>query len=209
MKDLKGPLIYFDCGPVSPDQKLELTITYRAEVPEIRFGEVISAGDELEYNVHPFYNAFLQDLDWEAVYDEVQGVTLYQKEKRFDSVQEYLANVPSDRVNAVYFFKDKRIENAQTLTRFDHPAEEIDFIVTTYKRAKLTRDGWYESGFEFDLSQSVMREDLVTYLFSIPAFENVNITADTTLSKVSISNIRAIVFEAPSKYWVRIRKIFS
>lgn len=207
MKDLKGPLVYFDCGPVSEDRRLKLTITYRAEVPEIRFGEVTSEGDELTYNVHPFYNAFLQSLDWEAIQDPVRGLTLYQKEKRFASIDAYLNHVPLDKVNAVYFFQDSRITNAQTLTRFVDPSQEVDFIITQYQKAQVRKDGWLESSFEFDLKNSVLRQDVVTYLFSIPAFEKAIVGPDTILPKVTITNIRATIYEQPSKYWVRLRKM--
>lgn len=209
MKDLKGPLIYFDCGPVSQDQRLTLTLTYRAEVPEIRFGEVTSEGDDLTYVVHPFYNAFLQKLDWPAVTDNEIGVTLYQKEKRFSSVRDYLTNYPKDKVNAVYFYSDKRLEGAQTLTRFTDPAAEVDFIITTHRKAQEIQDGWLETSFDFDLSHSVLRQDVATYLFSIPAFENITVGPDTNLPKVTITNIRAVIHEPPSQYWVRLRKIFS
>ncbi len=207
VKDLKGPLIYFDLGPVSADQKLTLTIKYKAEVSEIRFGEVLSAGKDLDYRAHPFYNAFLQDLDWEYV--EKEGVFLYQKEKIFPSVDEYLTNVPEDKVNAVYFFSDRRIKNAETLTHFENPLEEIDYIVTIYKKALLGEDGWLENTYQFDMANAFMREDMLAYLFSIPELEGLIIASNTVIPKVTISHIQVIVEEPPSKYWVRAKKLFG
>lgn len=208
VKDIKGPLTYFDLGPVRKDQKLTLMIKYRAEVPEVRFGEVLSAGDELKYNPHPFYNEFLQNLDWEYVADE-QGVVLYQKEKHFESVSEYLNNVPLDKTNAVYFFSDERTKNAQTLTHFKNPQEEIDYIITTYQRARETPDGWLETTFHFNLAHSFLRKDMATYLFSVPAHDNQVIGSDTIFPKVTITNINAVIQEPPSKYWVRLKKLVS
>ena len=56
---LKGPLVYFSLYPVSPKQQVKITVKYKSEVPEIIFGKVTSAGEELEFRASPFYHSFI------------------------------------------------------------------------------------------------------------------------------------------------------
>ncbi|MFA4880095.1 MAG: hypothetical protein WC650_00525 [Candidatus Doudnabacteria bacterium] len=203
---LKGPLVYFSLYPVTQDWKLDLAIKYKSEVPEIRFGEVVSAGDNLEYKPYPFYNAFIQNLDWPCV--ENNGVFLYQKEKHFNSVQEYLGNVPLDKNNAVYFFGDERIKNAKSFTHFQNPAKEIDYLITIYKKAKATPDGWLITTMHLNLSNSFILRQSVRYLFSIPFFENYVASSGELAPEVAISSIKAVVYEPPSRYFLKFQNLF-
>ena len=204
---LKGPLVYFSLYPVSKDQKITLTIKYKSEVPEIRFGEITSAGDNLEYDPYPFYNAFIQNLDWAAV--ENNGVFLYQKEKHFNSVQAYLENVPLDKNNAVYFFGDERIKNAKSLTRFQNPETEVDYLITTYKKAEVTSDGWLVTTENLNLGNAFILRQSVRYLFSIPFFENYVASSGELAPEVAISSIKAVVYESPSRYLIKFKNLFE
>lgn len=205
MKDIKGPLVYFDLGPVVSDQKLTLKIKYKSEVPEIRFGEVLSSGDNLEYRTIPFYNEFLQNLSWPAIAEG--GIVLYQKEKRFDSVKAYLSNIPQDKVSANYLFSDPRMTNVASLSRFQNPEKEVDYIITTYHKAVPTPDGWLETTFQFNLADAYQRGNLVTYLFSIPAFENSASASQAVAPRVTITNIQVVIAEPASRYWVSFKNL--
>jgi len=201
---LKGPLVYFSLYPVSPKQQAQITVKYKSEVPEIFFGEVTSVGEELEFRAHPFYSSFVQNLTWDYV--EENGAYLYQKEKHFTSLQDYLSHYPKDKKNAVYFFADSRMEGSLSLNRLDNPEQEIDYLVTTCKKSVATNDGWLETSLAFNLRDSLILRQSTRFVFGIPFFENYVASSDVIAPEVAITNIQVVVDEPALIFLARLKQ---
>jgi len=112
---------YFDITfpPISYDQ-LALTLSFsRPEnVPEVRLG--IPRGPEQYENVL-LSHEYLDGLEWEKI--EEGSLVLWQKEKQYDSIDDFLANPPQDKLTAVHptaptpqLFISDYVPNDQTRT---------------------------------------------------------------------------------------------
>ncbi len=201
---LKGPLVYFSLYPVSPKQQVKITVKYKSEVPEIIFGKVTSAGEELEFRASPFYHSFIQNLTWDYV--EENGVYLYQKEKHFTSVQDYLSHYPKNQKNVVYFFADGRMQDSLSLNRLDNPEQEIDYLVTTCKKSAVTNDGWLETSLSFNLNDALILRQSTRFVFGIPFFENYAASSDLSAPEVAITNIQVVVDEPPLAFLAKLKQ---
>lgn len=94
---LKGSPLYFDLAPPGSFEDVDVTVTYRAEGrPFMEIGGLISSFVGF-YDDLPGASGLLDTLSWDRRSGD--GLTLYQREPTYASVEEFRANPPSmDRV---------------------------------------------------------------------------------------------------------------
>jgi hypothetical protein len=111
---LKGSPLYFDLAPPGSFEDIDVTVTYRAEKePFMEIGGLISSFVGF-YDARPGASGLLDTLSWDRRSGD--GLTLYQREPTYASVEEFRANPPSiDRV-AVWETSIRTAEEAPTGT---------------------------------------------------------------------------------------------
>jgi len=104
--------VYFDLKLPRPFKKAKVEITYQNDnLPFFQIGAQASPY-EWEYQLKPLENQYLDRIDWPKIQEN--GVTLFQREKKFDTIDDFLKNLPDYNKIVVYNYKldrDFRIPN--------------------------------------------------------------------------------------------------
>jgi hypothetical protein len=97
-----GEPVYFNLNTQRTFNEADVTITYRnsGENNVIEMGAQADA--RKNYALQPLENRIIDNLNWDKVSEN--GVTLLQKKKTYNSVAEFLANVPEKSAVATYYY---------------------------------------------------------------------------------------------------------
>jgi len=138
--------VYFDLKVPRPFSKIKAEITYdNKDVPVLKLGAQASPFD-WEYQMKTLENQYIDRLDWPKITED--GVTLFQKEKKFASIKDFLKNLPATNKIAVYDYNldydfkipnyepgkgleiNKTIRGRHTLYTYIGKGEPLDFTFT-------------------------------------------------------------------------------
>ena len=99
--------VYFEARLPQTFETAEVVVTYQNKnQPLLQLGLDTLGENEWNYYFKPLENQLLDDLDWPKV--EGEEGTLWQKEKKFSSVKEFLGAVPGLNNFAAYHFALER-----------------------------------------------------------------------------------------------------
>jgi len=138
--------VYFDLKVPRPFSRIKAEITYdNKDIPILNLGAQASPFD-WEYQMKTLENQYIDQLNWPKITDN--GITLFQKEKKFDSVDSFLKNLPATNKIAVYDYDlnydfkipdyqpkngleiNKTIRGRHTLYTYVGGGEPLDFTFT-------------------------------------------------------------------------------
>ena len=115
-------------------------------------------------------NKHFEDIDWLKLSN--QGVTLWQKQKRFDSIYDYVNNLPKDQKTATFYYefaeqavKDKTkviVWNSKT------PLKYLDYIIAKYVSPYKIDNMWKHKTVEFLVGSEYMNDHYLEFMISSP-----------------------------------------
>ncbi|MBL7141701.1 hypothetical protein ISS21_01230 [Patescibacteria group bacterium] len=121
-------------------------------------------------------NKIFDNLDWFRITQE--GVSLWQKQKRFDSLYEYVNNVPTDQktVTFYYQFSPEAVKNPTKVVPWnpETPFEHVDYIISQYQSPRVMLSGllsqtiWKEQTVEFLVGPDYMNDHYLEFIISAP-----------------------------------------
>lgn len=92
--------VFFFLHPHRHFDKVAFDIWFKNEtVPIVEFGGLVKTKPDA-YDLQPFHHRLIDQLGWSSV--SAQGLTLYQKTKRYDSLEAFYAQPPARGAVAVY-----------------------------------------------------------------------------------------------------------
>lgn len=125
-------------------------------------------------------NKVFDNLDWYKLTE--QGVTLWQKQKKFDSIYDYVNNVPTDQKTTTFYYKfsPEAIKNPTKVVGWNlkTPLEYVDYIIAQYKTALVVdslsvdkygqKQEWREQTLEFLVGPDYMNDHALEFMLSAP-----------------------------------------
>jgi len=116
---------------------------------------------------HPF----LMDLNWEKV--SSGELFLYQREKKFGSIEEFLTNLPPvEKIAADGLLMDRYPEivgSASTYSKED--LSQVDYILTTFNKPELVNGVWYWEGIIDATGARISEDKSVEWYIKAPLAE--------------------------------------
>jgi len=151
----------------NPDQPLfELGLMKKKEFPL-----------DWRFTLKPLENKIFNDLDWELIVEE--GISFWQKKKRFDSIYEFVNNVPDDQKTATfhYEFSPEAIKDSTKVIvwNLNTNLDYVDYIIAQYQEPEvvtsqsLTETVWQESSTEFLVGGEYMNNNHLEFILSAPS----------------------------------------
>lgn len=92
-------------------QSIHATLKYKNPPKEVTLG--VRGNEKEPFLVKPLYHAWLQDLDWQKIEDK--GFILWQGEKRFSSLSDFVNNPPPNKEVASYYIDSDKLSLLQSL----------------------------------------------------------------------------------------------
>lgn len=115
-------------------------------------------------------NKIFDNLDWFKLSE--QGVTLWQKEKKFNRIHDYVNNVPVDQktVTFYYGFSKEAVKNPTKVVGWNTKTslEYVDYIITEYISPKIIDGDWKEQILEFSAGSDYMNDHYLEFIISAP-----------------------------------------
>lgn len=87
--------------------EVKAVMKFKKGAPEIRLG--VKGNEKDTYQYRPLYHSLLQELNWTKVQSE--GMTLWQKEKKYKDLYEFVQSPPPDQKTALYFVDTDQLLN--------------------------------------------------------------------------------------------------
>jgi len=190
--------VYFKVNLPREFDKVRLRIKYRTNrQPYFQVGVKAGPG-ELDFEFFPLEFQKLDKLDWDKVSND--ELTLYQKTKRFASIEEFLDDLPRDGRIALYNL-DLEIPDREryilTILNSKTDLDHVSYILTDYREPEI--EGIWKIGeTEFEISRENFELGKLIFIFSAPEL-------DINKGDIDISEI-VVVLERPR---FRVSNLFS
>jgi len=151
----------------NPDQDLfELGLMKKKEFPL-----------DWRFTLRPLENKIFNNLDWELIVEE--GISLWQKQKRFDSIHEFVNNVPDDEktVTFYYQFSPEAVKDSTKVIQWNLNTnlDYVDYIIAQYHAPvvvasqSLTKTVWQENSVELLVGGEHMNDNHLEFILSAPS----------------------------------------
>ena len=121
-------------------------------------------------------NKVFDNLDWYWITQE--GVSLWQKEKRFENLHQFVNNVPDDKktVTFYYQFSPEAVKDRTKVVPWNQETnlEYVDYIIAQYQPPEvvagqsLTKTIWQEKTTEFFVGTEHMNHHYLEFIISAP-----------------------------------------
>lgn len=115
-------------------------------------------------------NKIFDNLDWFKLTEK--GVSFWQKQKRFESIYDYVNNVPTDQktVTFYYEFSKEAVKNPTKVVAWNSETllEHVDYIISKYTSPKIINNLWQEQTVEFLVGPDYMNDHYLEFIISAP-----------------------------------------
>jgi len=211
--------IYFKVKVARTFAKAKVKIIYQNPSQDIfQLGLLQRRIDPLDwkFQLKLLENNFFDNLDWFKLSE--QGITLWQKSKKFETIYDFVNNVPVDQKTATFFYQfDKEaIKNPTKVVVWNPktPLQYVDYIISQYQTPKISSgfdsDVWREQTAEFEVNFNYMNDHALEFMLSSPNLtENRN---EIKISRIEVDLSRPPVNWASLSSDIKnylIRKIFK
>lgn len=155
LQQIKDDLVYFDVKSPPLFQKVTCELTFDNPSQTIfKLGRQVDAKDN--YLEKPIKNKFIDNLVWFKIQEG--GVILLQKQKKYNSLKEFLNNPPKEEKIGTYFYKlpckNNNCFNLDNQTQVNLDIDNLDYIITEYI-SPINNDNWS--------IQTISFEDIILY----------------------------------------------
>lgn len=114
-------------------------------------------------------NKIFDNLDWHKI--EKDGITLWQKQKQFESIYQFVNNVPPDQKTSTFYyqFSQEAVKNPTKVVGWNTETnlEYIDYIIAQYISPRSI-NGWYEQTVEFLVGAEYTNDHFLEFMLSAP-----------------------------------------
>jgi len=86
-------------------ETIKAQLKFKPGVKDIKLG--VRGNEKDSFLYQPFYHAWIQNLNWDKIEDN--GLILWQKEKKFKSIADFIVNPPSKNQVTTYFVDSEKI----------------------------------------------------------------------------------------------------
>jgi len=128
------------------------------------------------FQLKPLENKILDELGWFKLTE--QGIILWQKQKRFESIYDYVNNLPIDQKTATfyYYFSPEAVGDPTKVVGWNPETslEDVDYLIADYLTPEVIGrslvDGavWQEQIAEFSAGAEYMNDRNLEFMFSAP-----------------------------------------
>ena len=146
--------------------------------------------NEWDYDLKPLENRLIDSLSWTKIQKE--NVVLLQKNKRFDTISDFLNYLPKGKKVVFYnyelpsyFYRFLRVEQLNIYTNL----EDADYIIATYASPKEQGE-YQESQAFFQLKDYYVENNKLRFMLSVPSL-------DESGKELRLKEIRVILEKEP------------
>lgn len=137
--------VYFKITTPRSFEQVKLKIFYQNENQTLFQLGVMKKKENLldwEFRLQPIENQIFDQLNWYKITQE--GITLWQKKKRFNTIQQFVNSVPIDQKTATFYyeFNPEAIKNPTKVIVWNYktPMKYVDHVITQYQPPKAVDD---------------------------------------------------------------------
>jgi len=98
--------------PQGKIETIKTTLKFKPNINEVIIG--IRGNEKNDFLYQPLYRDTFRDLNWNKV--EADGLSLWQKEKKFNSLKDFIVNPPLDKTIASYYLSPDKLQAIKTDT---------------------------------------------------------------------------------------------
>jgi len=180
--------VYFKINPPREFDKARFRIKFRAQKQSL-FAVGVKAGPgELDFDFETMGFLKLDNIDW---HETREGETvLYQKYKRYNSISDFLGNLPKDGRIAFYNLELEDLDTEgyrTTILNQKTDLEHVSYILAKYKEPKVM-DDWRVNEVEFDISQDNFYDGRLIFILSAPEIDQNK--GDLDISEIEVTLLR-------------------
>lgn len=122
-----------------------------------------------DFTLQLIENKVFDNLDWYKL--EEQGILLWQKQKQYESIYEFVNNVPTDFKTATFYyrFSQEAVKNPTKVVEWNTETnlEYVDYIISQYTSPKAIY-GWHTQTVEFLVGAEYMNDHFLEFMLSAP-----------------------------------------
>lgn len=166
-----------------------------------------------QFQLKPLENQVLDQLNWSKMTES--GITFWQKEKKFESIHQFVNNLPEDKRVATfnYTFSQEAVRNPSKVIVWNlkTPLEYIDYLIANYQSPQIKNE-WKIAQAEFFVNPDFMTDHNLEFILSMPGLDENR--AEIKISRIEVFLNRELVdFEnlmIDSKRFVeeKIKRVF-
>jgi len=192
--NLIGDPVYFSLYSPRRFDRAELEIKYKTNnTPAVIEAGIMIDKDNWRYELKPIYNKIINQLflAWESVVDD--DVILLQKEKKFDSVEGFLNNLPANEKIAIYNYD---LESNYVISDYEGNEEKYEMAISflgSWQSLIYLKDEDFDVNFKFfDIKEQYDNEEIDVMLFyeeALIATKHLNLKAKNREMSLSALNL--------------------
>lgn len=174
-QEIKDEAVYFNVKKPGDFQTIEVSITYQNPAASI-FDIGLRVNNNGNYTKLPLEAKLIENLTW----DKIQNgdVTLFQKKKEFNSVDDFIASFPKEKKVIAHNFDLKKhvsennlIKENITPLRTNADLDGIDYLITEYTNPTES-NGWKKSSATFNFKNAYIDEDeMIRFMLTAPGLK--------------------------------------
>lgn len=164
-QEIIGNPVYFSLRTLRRFEKARLTLEYRNEKMPIIEAGVLTDGSPKRYALKPIENKIIDSLgSWAKISEN--GLTFLQKEKKYNSIDDFLKNLPDNREIGVYNYDLKNnfilsgYKKSDKINSYETPIKGYFQFYTYIKNENLNFDFNYQ-----DNNRITGKDDIVVNIY--------------------------------------------
>jgi len=197
--------VYFKVSIPKIFNMVKVKLVYQNEnQPIVQLGILRKRHEATDWNfqLKLIENKIFDNLDWYKIKE--RGIILWQKKKRFNSVYQFLNNLPMDQKTATFFYEidPRAIKDKTKVIKWnkDTPLEQVDYIIANYVEPKRVGER-IENRIEFLVGPDFINQGALEFMISAPGLED-------NRYEISVEKIEVELTTAPatwSNFWSSAR----
>ncbi|MCX6740929.1 MAG: hypothetical protein NTY61_00825 [Candidatus Parcubacteria bacterium] len=210
-QDFFAEPVYFDINIPRSFDHVRLQIYYQnASQPLLQIGlaKVGQLSDNWSFQLQPLENQAFDKLNWFKIVEG--GVTLWQKNKQFDTIEQFVNNVPGSQRVATFYYNltSEAVKNPKKVIQWNYntPMQYVDYLISTYQAPKQAGDLKVGQA-DFFIAPDFSDGRHITFMFSAPNLGKLQqpikiykIIAELDREPTGLSNLGSVI----SNFWTSV-----
>lgn len=171
---------YFKVNVPRTFERIQLKITYfNPDQDIVQIGLMKKKEHPLDwrFTLKPMENSYLDNLSWFKL--EEQGISLWQREKEFNSIYDFVNNLPlSEKILTFFYnFSPEILREREEIEEWElkDSLENKDYLIADYISPKIISNSnkeWKEQTVDFWAGQEHLNGNFYEFMISAPGFNN-------------------------------------
>lgn len=155
--------VYFDVKVPRRFDKIMVDIAWQNQAQPILELGARKARDEFNFILKPLQNKIIDTLDWSC--GRFDGILFCQKEKRFQSLADYLAK-PLGRLVTYHYRPAEKIKYDEM--NVNSKIENYDYLIADYEPPESLGNNWFKRRLEFNWEDFALYVNEISFVISAP-----------------------------------------